>query len=510
MVGLFTAASRVLGMIRDQLIAGRLGTSLEASAFVLAFTVPNLFRRLFGEGALSASFLPRFLRCRDQEGVEAAWGLARRVSSVIAAGLFSVCALAVATAWLLPHLLPGLGPKARLVLELSQWMLPYTVFICLAAIAMGVLNALHHYATPAAAQLVLNVVLILTLLVLCPLWADGGASAQVRVMAAAVLVAGVVQLGMQLPPLLARGWRPGWEPALRDPTTRAVLVAMAPAAAAAAVTQLNLLLDRFLAGFVGPHAPAALYFSERLLYLPLGIFAVAAAQVLLPAFSRLAARDDTELVREKTGLAVSMMAFVMLPAGAGLIALALPITRMLYGFGEFSEASVHHTAAALAAYAPGLLVFSLDKVFVPVFLAHRDTRTPLRAGLVAVLTNLGLNLLCLWTLPTRLAVAGLAGSTVLAHGLYILLLARGAHRQFGNCGWGRVLGAFLRCGLAALAMGTCAWAVQQGLESRVAPGKTGQVISTLGAILTGMGVYVALAAGLRFPEWQLVRGKLRR
>jgi putative peptidoglycan lipid II flippase len=289
-----------------------------------------------------------------------------------------------------------------------------------------------------------------------------------------------------------------------------VLTALVPAAVGAAVTQINLLLDRLMAGWVGPQAPAALYFSERLVYLPLGVFAVAAGQVLLPSLSRLAARQENERIRETVALSVSMMAFLMLPAAAGLAALAFPITQTLYGFGAFDAESVFHTATALAAYAPALFMFSLDKVFVPVFLAHHDSRTPLFAGLASVGLNLLLNLGCLIWAPDRWKHAMIALTTVIAHAVYIATLARRTHRLCGDCGWVRQISALLRCGAASTLMAACAWSVQRWIAGLAGPGKAGQVVATLLAVLAGMAVYAMVAAVFRFPEWRSLTGRLKK
>jgi putative peptidoglycan lipid II flippase len=505
----WTLISRVLGLARDVLMAGAFGTTATMSAFVVAFTIPNLFRRLFGEGALSSAFVPVFVETRRREGDEAAWGLARRVA-VLTGGLLTlltVAGIAAATA----ALRAGVDtPRLALILSLGRIMLPYMIFICLAALCMAILNSLRHFAVPAAAPSLLNVVWIAALIAAEPrLRDDPGALA--HAVAAAVLVAGALQLAVQLPVLARKGLRPGpLRPLL---TARVLRVArlMGPAALGLAVTQINVLVDRLLAAWIGPWAPAALFYSERLVYLPLGLFATALGTVLLPEFSAQAAERNDARVRATVQRSLRLLLFVMIPAAVGLAALAPSIISAIFQWRVFDAQSTDTTALALRCYAPGLVVFSLAKVFVPVFYGHQDTQTPVKLSLIAMAVNLGLNLLFIAILPLRWKHAGLALATVLAEGLYAGLLAVRLHRRFGSPGWRTVSAAAARMSAAAAGMGFAAVAMQRAVFSAAAgalPVKIAQTASVAAAIAAAVPLYLLLALILRAPELRDLRKSL--
>jgi putative peptidoglycan lipid II flippase len=508
-VGFFTMLSRVLGLARDVLMANVFGTSLAMSAFVVAFTIPNLLRRLFGEGALSAGFVPVFMDVRRREGDPAAWGLVTKVASLVFLVLAGITLLGWAFAW------GGLrwaepGGKLFLILSLLRIMLPYMIFICLAALAMAVLNAYYHFAVPAAAPCLLNLVWIVALAAVA---GRAGGDERIRVVAWAVLGAGVLQLLVQFPALMRFGYRPGWSFAPTDPLVRRVVGLMGPAALGLAVVQVNVLVDRLLAAWVGPWAPAALFYSERLIYLPLGIFATALGTVLLPVFSGHAAAGDEHRLRSTIRHALRNLLFIMIPASTGLLVLARPIVETIFASGRFTGASTGLTAVALQFYAPGLVVFSTVKVFVPAFYARQDTRTPVRVGLGAVGLNLALNVTFVLTWPTELKHAGLALGTVLSSLFNACVLGWIMHRRFGSPGWGRVAVSAGRAAACAAAMAAAAAAVHpvlQNLGLRFLPVKAAQVLALAGTIGLAAAVYFGAAVLLRAPELRNVAAALGR
>jgi putative peptidoglycan lipid II flippase len=496
-VAAFTALSRLLGLARDQLLAWRFGTSPAAAAFALAFSLPNLVRRLFGEGALAASFLPRYLALRETAGPPVAAAFLRRVAGWLGLGVGGLTALLVLPlAWL-----AAAGPEPlRLTADLALRMAPYPVCLLLAGLAMGALHARGQFAAPAAAQLVLNLVLIAALLLADSL-AGPDARDQVRLLAVAVTLGGGLQLAGVALALRRRRER---APVRTLPTPPLpvgdTLRALLPAAVGAALVQANLLLDRLCAAGQ-PAATAALYFAERLIYLPLGIFALAIGQVLLPVFARLASRGEAEALRARVSASLRLMAVLLLPAAAGLIALAEPIVRLLFQFGAFDAVGVRHTTAALLGYAPGLFLFSLDRVLVPLFHAHRDTRTPLRAAGWGIAANGLGNAAVLAFAPAAWTVAGLASTTVAAHGLYLALLLRATHRTHGDCEWREVGQALLRALGVAGAVGGVAWMTHHGLAAAWGEAKPAQAAATLTAVAAGAGTLLLVARLLRFPEW---------
>lgn len=511
-VGLFTLGSRVLGLTRDVLMAGVFGTSLPMSAFVVAFTVPNLFRRLFGEGALSAAFIPVFVETRKKDGDAASWDLAAKVAFLLAAMLVAITAAGMLAAqWGLLGAEPG--SRAAMILGLLRIMMPYMVFICLAALSMAILNSFHHFAVPAATQMLLNVVWIFAVLVIVPR-VGSTLDEKIFVVAWAVLVAGLLQLGFQIPILYRLGFRLGLDSPFGDARVGKVLMLMGPAALGMAVTQINVVIDKLLAVWVGPYAPAALFFSERLVYFPLGIFATALGTVLLPALSGHAAAGEDRKIAGAINHGLRNLLFIMTPASVGLLVLAGPIVQTIFEWRTFDAVSTTQTRLALQFYAPGLVMFSLSKVFVPAFYARQDTRTPVKVGLWSVGLNLVLNILFVLTWPGPVKHAGLAFATVLAAAFNAAVLAVILHRRYGSPEWGSIARSGLRSLAAAAAMGCVAVVVQSLLLRLLSPdggaGKTAQAGSLMGAVAAGMLAYTLVSAMLKAPEIKEILGSLRR
>ncbi len=510
-VGGFTMLSRFLGMARDMLTAGVFGTSLAMSSFVVAFRIPNLFRALFGEGALSSAFVPVFMASRRSEGEPAAWLLARRVATLVGSFLLVVVVLGVvgmsaALVW------PGLSEEAAAVLPLARIMLPYVIFICLAALAMAVLNSYQKFSVSAFTPALLNITWILAILFIVPL-IRGGPGRQIYGLAWTVFAAGAVQLAYQVPSLLRVGWRPGLDADWRDPRVKKVFMLMGPSALGLAVNQVNVMVNSLIALFwVGAWAPSALFYAERLIYFPQGILATALGTVLLPVLSDFAAQQKHREMRETIHHGLRTLLFVMTPASVGLFVLSKPIVQMLLERGSFNWESTILTARALSFYAPGLMVFCLAKVFVPAFYAMQDTRTPVKIGLVGVSLNFTLNILFALTLPEYWKHAGLAFSTVIAESFNGFMLAFFLRRRLGPFGIRGILGGLARALAAAAAMAAVAFYTERVLTTWLyvyLPHKAAQWIGVPMAIALGMAVYFGLARLFRFPELGFVLDSLR-
>lgn len=510
-VGGFTLLSRGLGMLRDVLIAFWFGTSVQASAFFVAFTIPNLFRRLFGEGALSAAFIPVLIETRKRDGEAAAWKMTSKVATIVFSLLFVIAVSGVFCFSMALHL-PGLGEKWAATFALSRIMFPYVLFICLAALAMAILNSYRHFATSAFAPSLLNLILIGTMLGLFPLLAERPETRSTT-LAWAVLAAGVAQLAIQIPALRRFGCpcRPAGQ--WNDPRIRQMLLLMGPATLGMAVTQLNVLFDRLLAMWIGPWAPAALFYSERMIYFPLGVIATAMGTVLLPTFSVHASEDDADAMRDVISHSLRHLLFIMMPAALGLFVLAPDILSVLFEWGgRFDAGSSLLAARALRAYAFGLVVFSAAKVFVPAFYAMKDTRTPVRIGIWTVALNLTLNLLFILTLPPYWKHAGMALATVLAEaagaGVLVVVLAK----RVKGLPVGELIASLLRSMALALPAIAAAWAVNRFAGAALldhVPDKAAHVLALLSALATGIAVYPALALLFRVPELGEIAGALR-
>jgi putative peptidoglycan lipid II flippase len=505
-VGFFTGMSRILGFVREMVMADFFGTSLAKSAFDIAFRIPNLFRNLFGEGALSAAFVPIFSETLAKEGRDKANRLAGRVLTMLAFFLILITAAGIMIITISMQYTTE-GTRLAAVLPLLRIMLPYMVFICLVALGMGILNAVGNFAVSAATPLLLNAVWIAAVYLLCPRMGDT-LPERIYGVAWAILLAGVLQMAMQIPALLRLRVMPRPSFAWKDKRIREILLLFGPVALGLGVHQVNVVIDTFLALWVGSWAPAALTYAERLVYLPLGIFATALGTVLLPAFSRLAAGNQADAIPQTLARSLRGLMLVMIPAAAGLMILADPIVQLAYQSGEFDEQSRILTARALIAYAPGLAVFSLYKMLVPAFYAIKDTRTPVRVGLVAVGLNVVLNVLLVITLPTYYKHAGLAIATVIASGVNSALLAVVLTRRIGSPGWLGLGGSLLKVlGCSLLMAGSIhlllGWL--EPLPCFSGATKAGQGVRLAAAILVGGSVYAA--SGLLFcrREFRLLR-----
>lgn len=500
--------SRLFGLARDMSMAALFGSSAAMDAFVVAFTIPNLFRGLFGEGALSSAFVPVFTETLEKEGHGRVWEFARRMLSLLALVLTALTLLGLLAVALGMRFAPS---NARLLLtgQLLLIMLPYMLFICLAAFFAAMLNALRRFALPAAVPVILNLVMLAVLLLICPRLDPAGAG-RMRVVAWSVLLAGLLQAAVPLWALLRRGFRLRLDCDWRDPRVRRVIHLMGAAAIGVGVTQFNVLMDRLIAVWIGQGSPSYLYYAERLIYLPLGIFATALGTVLLPTLSIHAAQARPERIRATLNYAMRQILFITLPAAAGMLFLAGPIVGVVYQYGDFNAHTARMTALALACYAPGVVVFSLLKVLVPVFYARQDMRTPVKVGIACTILNLLLNLILMWPLRH----AGIAVATVLASAAHVIALAILVHRHDGSPGWRAIALAALRMLAPTAIMVLAALFIQNRLLAACVvagwPYKLGAVLALAAAIAGGALVYLGAAYACRCREAREILGALRR
>ncbi len=501
-VGGFTMLSRGLGLLRDIVIAYNFGTSLFASAFFVAFTLPNLFRRLFGEGALSAAFVPVFIETYEREGASSAWKLAQRVSTLATLVLVAISVLGIMLLSLGLQI-DALSVKWQATFALARIMFPYLLFICLAALAMGMLHACSHFAISAFMPSLFNLILIGAMLLAFP--QISGQPGQANALAWAVLIAGIAQLAVQWPVLHKCGASFGFSNPGRDPQVRKILRLMGPSALGMAFTQFNVVIDRLLAMWIGPWAPAALFYSERLVYFPLGVIAGALGTVLLPTFSKQAAMEDDTAIAYTLERSLCHTLFIMIPAAVGLLLLAGPILAVLFDWhGAFDATSTRLGARALMFYAPGLLVFSVAKLMVPAFYALQDARTPAHIGFGVVGINLVLNLLFIFTLPEFWKHAGMAAATVLAEAGGVVFLVRALFRRLPALNGRLLFRTAVQSLWRALLMGAAAvYTLRLALRYLPLPDKGAQVAGLALSILLGMVLYFVLAR--RMPEMREIR-----
>ncbi len=391
-VGGWTMASRLLGFLRDMLIAALAGTGPVADAFFIALRVPNLFRRLFGEGAFNAAFVPEFSGILATEGAPAARQFAQEAIAVMA---FWLLLLTILGEVFMPQLMALLAPgfadvpgKQDLTIALARITFPYVFLICLAALLSGVLNGLDKFAAAAAAPMVFNGVSIAAMLLLTPYVPTVGHS-----LAWGVSISGVLQLALLAWAVRRSGMALHVPRPRLTPNMRILLRRMGPGLLGAGVTQLNLAVDVVIVSFLPPGSASLLYYADRVNQLPLGVIGTAVGTAILPLLSRQARAGDAEAAVGTLNRAIEITLSLTFPAALALAVSGQPIMAVLFGRGAFDATSALLASQSLAAYAFGLPAFVLLKVLVPAFFAHGDTSTPVRVGMVAIALNLGLNLL---------------------------------------------------------------------------------------------------------------------
>jgi len=511
----FTFLSRVLGLVRDALSAALFGAGATWDAFSFAFRVPNMLRRLLGEGALSAAFIPMFagrLEAGDREGAAA---LAGRIAGVLTV-LLGV--LIVAAEGIVLTLLVFANPNEqwRLALGLTAVLLPYMLPICLAALLAAVLNSLRHFTTPALAPVTLNLVWILAVGFVAPA-VSSDPIVRIYIVAAGILLAGLLQLALQVGGLRAERFvfAPVLAPAHSD--VRRLARAMGPVALGMAAVQLNLLLDGVIAlSLAGPEDGAALrlfgavlgypmrvgansvlYYGNRLMQLPLGVFGIAIATAAFPALSRHAAREDRAAFAASLRRSLGLVVFVAAPSGVGLIVLREPIIALVFRRGAFTAAMADRTAAVTLAYSTAVWAYCAVHVLSRAFYALGRAGTPAAVAAVAVLANLALNLTLVWPL----AEAGLAAATAVSAVLQVAVLWWLLQRAGMTGDPRRLLGSIGKTLLATGIMAGACLAVLGRLPAAWSVGSLGlRCLRVVLPTAAGGSAFVAAAAVLRAEE----------
>ena len=454
-----TMVSRVLGLVREMAYAAFMGKSWVADAFFVAFMVPNLFRRLLGEGALTAAFIPIFKEKEKLEGDKAMWQAANAVISglmiftciVVAAGLVIVSAALVFGGQAENGATRFTG-KTLLMLELVRMMLPYLLLVCLAAVFMGMLNARGHFFIPALGAATLNVVMIASVLWLAPRLGRE-LHDQIFALAIGVVAAGVAQAAFQLPSLRREGFAYRWVSPWKDETVRRVVKQMLPATIGVAAFQINVVLTQGLAYWVDDYIVASFQYAVRLLELPQGLFGISLATYLLPTLSGLAAEKKYDTFRSELRQGLGYLVFANLIASVLLMALAEPIVRLLFERGKFDATSTDQSALALMCLAPGLVAFSVVNVLARAFYALGDTRTPMKTSVFCLLLNLLLAGMLVW----RYKQAGLGIANTVTSLVNVGLLLYALRRKLKKLEMTSLRAELLPLALAGTVAGLIAW-----------------------------------------------------
>lgn len=495
-VGGYTMASRVLGFARDILLANLLGAGAVADAFVIAFRIPNLFRRLVAEGAFTAAFVPLFARELEAHGQAAAVRFGNQALAVMFSALLLFTILAeIAMPWFLYALAPGYvadGDKFALTVLFTRITFPYLLCMALVALLGGMLNAVYRFAAMSAAPVILNLVLIAALLLGERLFDAPGHALVWGVAAAGVAQAAWVAVACLRAGLAIRLRPPRWSPAM----TRLLRLTL-PGVVGGGVTQINIVVGTAIATLVGEGAVAYLYYADRIYQLPLGVVGIAVGTALLPLLSRQLRSGDVAGARDSTNRALEYAALLIVPATVALLLIADPIVAVLFGHGAFTPADRVATAAAVVAFAAGLPAYVGVKILSTGFFAREDTATPVRVAILAMALNIAASL----ALIGPLAHVGVALATALAAWLNTALLAFLLARGDGLSIDPRLRRRFPRILAASAAMGAVLWL----LEGVLAPGLAGGPLARIGAlaalIAAGLAVYggAALALGAADP-----------
>ncbi len=502
-VGMWTMASRILGFARDILIAAILGTGPVADAFFVALRLPNLFRRLFGEGAFNAAFVPSIASILHVEGMASAQGFAEEATAVMAFWLGSLTVLGeIFMPWLLYALAPGFSGNAAkfsLAVSLTRIMFPYLFFVCLTALFSGVLNAMGRFAAAAAAPVLFNLFSIAFMLGLTPYVKNPGYA-----LAWGVSVSGVAQLLLLVWAMRRAGMRIKMPRPRLTPRMRVLFKRMAPGLVGAGVTQLNVSIDIIIGTLLPAGSVSILYYADRVNQLPLGVIATAAGTALLPLVARQIALGEAQAAAATMNRAIESVLMLTLPAAIGLSVAALPVMDVLFVRGAFTAHTAVLAARSLAAFAVGLPVFALVKVLTPGFFARGDTVTPLKIGIAAVALNLGLNLVFM----RPLQAVGPALATSLSSAFNVACLGFVLHRRGYFSIDAPARRRLPRLFLAGAVMAAALW----GAQAVLPPGKTNiaefLLISLMGGVAYGGGGMLLGAFDL--AEWRGLLARRRR
>jgi putative peptidoglycan lipid II flippase len=493
-VSSMTFISRILGFIRDVVLAHSFGAGTGTDAFFVAFRIPNFMRRLFAEGGFSQAFVPVLSEYKQQRSHEELQELVNRVAGTLGMVLFMVTALGiVASPLLIGIFAPGFSAdesKYQLTVEMLRITFPYLLFISLTALAGALLNSFERFAVPALTPVLLNIAMIVATIGVAPYLEK-----PIIALAWSVLAAGLIQLLFQLPYLKALRVLPrprwGW----RFEGVKRVIRLMIPTLFGSSVAQINLLFDTLLASFLVTGSISWLYYSERLVEFPLGLFGVALGVVILPSLSQLHAAASVEEFSHTLDWALRWVFLIGLPAMLGLAMLAGPLLCTLFQYGAFGSEDVQMASRSLMAYSLGLVAFMLIRILAPAFYARHNTRIPVRMAIIAMIANMALNVILIFPL----AHAGLALATSLSSSLNAALLFLALRREniYQPCSdWRRF---FIRIGGANLLMALILWCGMGELSDWLESGSGERIVHLTWLILAGGSIYLIgiVAAGIR-------------
>jgi putative peptidoglycan lipid II flippase len=486
-----TALSRILGYIRDMLVAQAFGAGMFADAFYAAFRIPNLFRRMLGEGSFSAAFIPvfsQYLHTKDKEQTQNVLNIVFTTLLLILIvitilGMFFAPILTKIIAWGFTN-----DPeKMQLTIELTRLMFPFVLFICLAAFLLAVLNTIYSFFLPALAPASLSFSEIFYVLIFVPLIVYP--QNQIKGLAVSVIIGGALHFFIQYPSLKKLGWTLRFKIDFKHPALKKIIFLMIPSLIGLSVDQINAFVDNICASFLESGSITAMYYSNRVMQLPLAIFGLALASVSLPAMSKAVALKDMESLKNSLNYSVRFSIFALVPAAIGLMAIGLPIIRVLFEHGRFDLAASYAANSALFYYSLGLPAYAAARLFANVFYSFQDTKTPVKTAAVAMILHVVLCLILMY----RMGVGGLALATAASSYLNLVLLAYFLRKKIGLLGGRQIIISFIKTLISAIVSGLIAWLICNNISGNI-------YISVFISIIAAIVVFIIISKCFKSQE----------
>ncbi len=508
-VGLATLFSRVMGYARDMVMSWAFGTGLAADAFYVAYRIPNLLRELLAEGSMSAAFIPVFTETLTRESRESARHLANAVFARLLVILIILTMLGIIFApYVVKLIAAGWVHRAEhdkyvIGVNLTRIMFPYLFFIGLAALAMGMLNSLRQFLSPALSPVMMNIMTISAVVLSMHFMAE-----PIYGVAAGVVIGGMFQFLIQVPGLKNQGMmlKPQFSPS--HPGVGRIARLVLPVFVSSSINQLNIFMNTIFASFLSTGSITYLFYGMRFIHFPLGIFGIAIATAVLPTISAQAARNEHAEFRDTLSLGLRLVFFIMFPAMAGLITLRMPIVNLLLEHGQFDRVSTQGTGAAILFYAVGLWAFAGVRIVAQAFYALQDTRTPVKIAVLAFITNIILSAAFIaWT---PLNHGGLALATSLAATLNIGLMTVQLRKKIGRMDGRRILVSLLKIVPASFTVGVIGWWVSKQPMWNTAGNSLVKSELLAGGIAVSLVFYVIVMWVLRSEELKFLWGMVKR
>jgi len=494
-ISIATTGSRVLGFIRDILLAKLFGASGMTDAFFIAFRIPNLFRELFAEGSMSAAFIPVFTETLTKEGRQEAKKLAAVVLSFLLSVLSLICIAGILFApFIVSVIAPGFiksPEKFELTVTLTRIMFPFLFFISLAAFAKGVLNSLKSFFIPACAPMFLNISIIISALFAAPRF-----STPLFAIGIAVSVGGAFQVLMQFPELIRNKFIVWPVFSFAHSGLKKIIRLLLPAIVGMGVAQINIFVSTIFVSFLAGGAATYLYYAMRFVHLPIGIFGIAMATAVLPSLSAHVAKGDTEGLRDTFSFSLRLLFFITLPAMAGLIALAGPIVEVLLQRGEFAAAAASETAYALICYSTGLWSFVGARIVASMFYSMQDTKTPVKIAAISVTVNV----ICSFILMGPMKHGGLALANAIASAVNFIILFLMLRKKIERVDGSKIFHSFIKTASASLIMGMTGYYVINNVMWHEGAHVLVKAGTLTGTIFFCLGIYMLLMSLMKSEE----------